>query len=542
LPDEEQDAALAEAARQEGEAMKTEAPEPTPQERAEFAKWFVETAPNFAEWLRTAEDGSPAWMEDRAVTRPAVITNFREEPPPPGTKGRPVLVGLTLAEIAADLNRLTRGWPRRVGKLLFDVTGAYKPRWLENVDELFAWIGGQRPVKWASGAGMPTKAEFLAHLRAAARAYEAVETLPHWPRLPDHLYLHPAPTGGDGGALDALLARFCPATATDRALLKAALLTPCWGGRPGARPMFLIEAEDDDGEGGRGVGKSTVAKAVGWQYGGHFDARPGEDFGRLMNRLLSTDALAQRVALLDNVKTLRFSWADLEGLITNDTINGYRLYVGDGRRPNTLTWFVTLNGASLSKDLAQRSVIIRLKRPAYAGAWEDEAKGFIEANRWAIFGDILALLRGKKAELGNFTRWSSWEKEVLACVPDPVACQKLLAERRAAVDADQEEADLVRGAFVAALTAVHHDPEKAVVFIPSAQAAQIVNEATGEVRPTQRATVFLKTLAIPELRKGNGVDGSRGWRWIGRESEPGQAAVPFDSVARAVTAGLGATS
>src|SRR5437016_12783758 len=95
------------------------------------------------------------------------------------------------------------------------------------------------------------------------------------------------------------------------------------------------------GGGGRGVGKSTTAQALAGVAGGHFDVRPNEDIDKIMTRLLSPLALETRVAMLDNVKTLRFSWADLEALITTDVISGRQLYDGEGRRPNTLTWVVT---------------------------------------------------------------------------------------------------------------------------------------------------------------------------------------------------------
>ncbi len=138
-------------------------------------------------------------------------------------------------------------------------------------------------------------------------------------------------------------------------------LSAFWGGPPGQRPAYLIESVDDDGKGGRGVGKSKLAQAVAALAGGHIDARPGEDIDKLMTRLLSAAALDRRVALLDNVKTLRFSWADLEALITADVISGRALYVGEGRRLNTLLWIITLNQASLSRDMAQRVVPVRLK-------------------------------------------------------------------------------------------------------------------------------------------------------------------------------------
>ncbi len=93
---------------------------------------------------------------------------------------------------------------------------------------------------------------------------------------------------------------------------------------------------------------------------------PQEDIGTIKTRFLSPEAAGKRIATLDNLKTPRFSWAEFENLITADTINGKRMYVGDGSRPNFITWTITLNGASLSTDMAQRVVEIRLREPTYS--------------------------------------------------------------------------------------------------------------------------------------------------------------------------------
>lgn len=529
---EEERARLVEAARDEATEMLKGRPEP----KREALTAFPET-PDLEAWVAelAANSRRPEAVENYALTLP-------------GTKGRTDRLkkaGRTLPAIAADLARLTRadfggeGWPRRVGDLLFDAGADLEPVWLPTVEALFAWLGRFVPVRWASLDDAPTKAEFAAYLRMSVRSYEAVEALPHYPPLPRHYYAHPEPAGGDGEALDELVERFCPATPTDAALIRAAFLTPFWGGEPGSRPAYLIESADDgDGGGGRGTGKTTLAKAVARVAGGHIDLRPGEDLGRMMSRLLTPGSLTRRVALLDNVKTLRFSWADLEGLITNDSINGYQLYVGDARRPNTLTWLLTLNGANLSKDLAQRCVIVRLRRPPNDPAWEKDTWAFIDANRWAIIGDALAALRAEGAPLAGYSRWSLWEEGVLSRCPDPDGCRKVIAERAAEVDGDAEEAALVREAFVTALKARGYDPESEVVFVPSADAAAIVNAATGESRPTQRATTYLLTLAIRELRKSNATDGARGWRWTPKGAESGAPAVRLRSGAEVADAKL----
>jgi hypothetical protein len=307
----------------------------------------------------------------RPITADPLFANFAaKEVADDAGKAKTVRVGKTPTEIRQSLTRVVGDWPKRVGKLLF-VAEDYEASWLEQTDDLFAWVRAQleEPVQWFGGPDKVTKAEFHAHLQQAAEAYEAVELLPHEPPMPGHFYLHPLPGGGDGKALEALVGRFSPATDADRGLIHAAFLTPFWGGRPGSRPAFLIESEDDDGQGGRGTGKTTLAEMVAELAGGHFDARPSEDIDKIMTRLLWPAGLGRRVGLLDNVKTLRFSWSDLEGLITTNTISGRQLYVGEGRRPNTLTWFITLNNANLSKDMAQRCVIIRVRRPTYDASW-----------------------------------------------------------------------------------------------------------------------------------------------------------------------------
>src|SRR5262249_38538861 len=144
-----------------------------------------------------------------------------------------------------------------------------------------------------------------------------------------------------------------------------------------------------------------------------------------------------------NVKTLRFSWSELEALVTADVISGRRLYVGEGRRPNTLLWFITLNKASLSKDMAQRCVIIRVKRPPRDPNWEAETWQLIDANRWAIVGDVLAELQRPVGRLERYSRWSAWEQAVLSRVAEPAEAQRVIEERQEAVDGDQAEADLV---------------------------------------------------------------------------------------------------
>jgi hypothetical protein len=447
-----------------------------------------------------------------------------------GEKTGVVKIGRSAEAIVRELHALTRGWPKRVGDRLFTVEDQDRLTWHDTCESLFAWIGRQYPgsqanaIRWAQGEDKISRAVFMAHVQQTAEYFDAVESMPHFPPQPRIYYCHPQLPDATGEALRAFLDRFCPATDADYSLLMAAALTTVWGGSPGQRPAFLVESDGDDNQGGRGVGKSKFAQAMSVLAGGHIDARPQEDIDKLMTRLLSPTAMDRRIALLDNVKTLRFSWSDLEALVTTDVISGRALYVGEGRRLNNLLWFMTLNGASLSRDMAQRCVPIRLKRPMHDPSWEAETFRLIAERRWEIIADCVAELKRDARPLDRYSRWSAWESAVLSRVPEPAEAQQVIAERQAAMDDDQAEAGLVRDGLVTLLRDRGHDPETEAVWIGAAQAAAVVNEALGEHYPTNKAGTYLRTLAIVELRRSDRGHG-RGWVWRGARASAAAAAV-----------------
>ena len=104
---------------------------------------------------------------------------------------------------------------------------------------------------------------------------------------------------------------------------------------------------------------------------------------------------------MDNVKTFRLSSADLESLVTSPNINGHRLYHGQAGVPNYYTLFITLNGASLSKDFAQRVIPIRLARPTHRGGWEAEVDAFLAAQRERLLADLVGVLGRHEGNAGN---------------------------------------------------------------------------------------------------------------------------------------------
>jgi hypothetical protein len=459
-----------------------------------------------------------------------ILANYRTEAEGEGEDAKQRQVFLSAETIAAALSDVTDGWPKRVGGTLFAPADEGRPLYLEDTAALFAWAGrqvsdgGDSRLFWAKGPGAVSQEQFLAHLQQTAECFDAVEAHPHQPAMPRTYYLHPPLQGGDGTALAELLARFSPAGPVDRDLIKAFFLSLVWGGPCGQRPAWVITSDEDGGpRRGRGTGKTSLARMAAALVGGYLEIRHTEAWPALVKRLLSPAARDKRLMLLDNLKSFKLSWSDLEGAVTADVVSGHQLYAGEGRRPNTLTWVLTLNGAALSEDLAQRAVFVRVSRPAYAPAWEAETRALVEGNRWAILGDLVAeLRRGGRLEAVR-TRWGAWEAEVLACVADPAACQAAILERQAEADDDRQEAALVREELVRWLAKARLDPEKDVVFIPSRLAAEAVNEALGERRPTNRAMTFFNNLGIAEVspsRRGQ----ERGCVWTGSQAAQGRVA------------------
>ena len=83
----------------------------------------------------------------------------------------------------------------------------------------------------------------MAEMVRTARAYRAIEIMPHSPKIEGHYYACQFPKPGDGKTLEKLLDRVSPATPIDRDFLCAAFVTPMWGGPCGARPAFVVTSD-----------------------------------------------------------------------------------------------------------------------------------------------------------------------------------------------------------------------------------------------------------------------------------------------------------
>ena len=223
-----------------------------------------------------------------------------------------------------------------------------------------------------------------------------------------------------------------------------------------------------------------------------------------------------RAVRIDNVKSLKLSWADLESMATAPTISGRQMYVGEGSRPNTLTWIMTLNGISLSTDMAQRSVVIKLVRPTYGDAWMNETLAFIENNREQIIADIIGFLQIEETtRLKKYTRWAAWENAILGRMANAEEVQAVILQRAGAADTELEEAEEVEAFFREKLEQLFLGLETYRVHIPRKIAAEWYREYTNDKHKTTTACSkllsqfceegrFSEIFINPSNRKGRG--------------------------------------
>jgi len=426
------------------------------------------------------------------------------------------IIPIEMAVILEHINREMGGWPRRLNDALFIDDKQGGVCWLQKPASLFGWLSRERGViPWHRARGCVSKEEVFAETQRTAERYEAIEYFPHEPRIPDHYYTCEAPLAGDGKRLEELVAYFCPETEVDRDLIRVAFATPLWGGPSGCRPAFMFTATK-----GRGRGKSKLAQYIAYLWGGYIDISPNEEADKIKTRLLTPSALSLRVAVLDNVKTNRFSWGELEALITSPVISGKRMYEGNASRPNLLTWLITLNGASLSTDLAQRVVEVRLADPTYNGTWEERLRSFIDTHRQAIIGDLLAFLRSAPKPIKTATRWAAWERDVLSRVANPEVSLAVIMSRREQMDVEKEEGEIIEDYFSSRLRSLEYDPERDDVFIFSDIASRWFNAATNDNRKVAGVTRTLRQLhdegrTTRILPSRAGGTGERGVRWVG---------------------------
>ena len=431
-----------------------------------------------------------------------------------------ITVPRSMSDIITDIERRTGNWPRRIDNVLFVDDPKHGLGWFDRqkTSGMFGWLRRRFRVQWAKGGSLVAQGELFAEIERTAQRYESIEILPHEPPLPNVYYSGTRPRPGDGSHLRKLLDRFRPQTTVDRDLIQAAFMTPFWGALPGCRPAFAITSDE-----GRGVGKSKVPESIGYLCGGHIDVSAGEDIEALKTRMLTPSARTKRIALLDNVKSLKFSWAELEAMITSPVISGRQLYIGEGQRPNHLTWFLTLNGISLGTDMAQRTIVVKVSRGKNNGPWWEDTRRFIDEHRDQIIGDIIAALKAEPFPLDEYSRWASWEMHVLCRLPEPGEAQRVILERQGEANTEADEADIIEDYFSTQLERLGYAAESECVRIPVAIVARWYGWASGEQARTAAVTRRLKQMAdegqLKRLAPDAGRTYGRCFVWTGQHAD-----------------------
>lgn len=428
---------------------------------------------------------------------------------------------LNMTELVAQVRNLNSDWPRVCDGQLFVPDSHSGVRWIDKPAQLIAYLTESlhNPPKFNRGAGFIQESVLFEHLKVCQQRYEAIEFAPHEPGFENRYYACNDIEPGDGQHLQWILDRFEPETAIDGDLIKAFLATTIWGGDGGARPCFAITAPD------RGAGKSTLVRIAGELTGGLIDIAANENIDTLKARLLSAEGRRKRVAVMDNAKSRKLSSPEFESLITAAVISGRQNYVGEGSRPNSITWCITMNGLALSRDMAQRSVIIQLAIPRYDGLWQETTMNYVREHRNAILGDLIAFLRGPQNKLRKYTRWGSWERYVLRLLPDPSQAQSVIVERQGGADVDDEETALISEHFAKNLQSLGYATETDSILIPSRVATQWYTEAIGsrDLTQTKAARDLNQKIdagMLPSLHHMRRNDLGRGWIWSRRSGLP----------------------
>jgi hypothetical protein len=506
--------------------------------------------PNFKHprgWLRDAESPHAPKQPRTSFT----VTSLTTSPPPPPplviAPGRPARmvniqnfarrskengeetrVGITPQQILREILAATGGWPKACDEKLFVPGPDHTPIWLPDATAFFSWLAGYLGlaggmIEWGRCEGMIPKAEFFAFVVGQVDQYQDVQTYPHFPPRSGTYYLHPEIGAGGTGAFDELLDQLRPATDADRALVRAFFLTLAWGGRLGGRPIFIFEAATEDGRPGQGAGKSTAAMLGGKLFGGYLNiSLATADDMQVQTRLLSKHGRRSRLVVFDNLKGTRVSNSLIESYVTADIISGRQLWQGEGTRPNNLTWTITANQPSLSRDFVGRAYPVRVTPPTYTPAWTARIDALIAEHRWAIIGDIIAELRADPvARLadGEWSRWPEWEHEVLCRVCDPRPLAEVVAHRRQELDDDNGTALLVRESLAEFIKMKRGglDPETLHLILSSTALA----EGLGKLCPHGANPIVVgrwaNTLTVPGLRRGRDMR-RKYWVWRGSDA------------------------
>jgi len=254
------------------------------------------------------------------------------------------------------------------------------------------------------------------------------------------------------------------------------LMLPMIGLRP--KPLYVVEAPPS----GQRSGKSLLANGIGCIINGYEQSSTskGTTEEELEKRITSALRAGDLYNVLDNVS----HHVSSDALAMLITCARWRSRVLGQTRVidivNRGTWVLTLNGGSFSRDIAKRTILIRLDVRRLTGLSPDrrvfsiaDLPGFLILNRGRIIQATLILIRswvaagcpnatGLVGMRGGFERWIS---TVAACVTHA----GFGGLREAILSADDRDADLYDDRMLVA----HWTETFGMQWIPASQAATL---------------------------------------------------------------------
>lgn len=383
---------------------------------------------------------TPEMMEADTTRLEALVSKYQ-------CHEEPFEVHISIAEVRASVQKAMKGWPMRVklGFLFIDNSSG-QVRLIDTPAKFSTVLKEYATVRFAvgrddRGANYVTMEELFCSFCGSeyVRCWEAVERFPYEPPLTGHYITWRAPEfyRPDGSYFLQFLKMFDNINdPVSRAIYAAAVCTLFWGGDYGKRPCFVHNAKRP--RSGKSTAAFSAAELAGNALVVNLDRRSQE---RLKERWLSDEGLEKRVGVVDNVKGTLNSEL-MEELVTIPYISGKVLGVGEGSRPNVITYFITANNVKLSPDFARRCFYAEFNSPDTNVSWEIELSKFVKAHAAKVVEDILWILRKPVAAFDPEHRikeegFGLWCSQVLARVVEFLPAEMVAGaagERLSAID------------------------------------------------------------------------------------------------------------
>ena len=483
-------------------------------------------------------EGQVSALELAKISNATPFSNYEIEE---GANGKEITIAVPLQSLIKQVHRRLLGFPASSGGVLFDYDrDTSRIHRMYNHPALFAWMGCkmQQTIDWASTRGMVSKGELFEGLRLQAKGYAATSPAPHYPTRSDIFYFHrdlPPPTH-DSRYFNQFCEAFAPSTPLDAILIKV-FVASCLFWRKGVhRPMWVIDSDC-----GQGVGKTTLATTVACLIGGYSDdhqspitIQPSEfkgDIAEVKKQLVTQEAACRRILLIDNV-VHDLNCEHLASMATATTIMGRPPYSKEMlSRLNDLTFVITTNSGTVSRDIATRSYHLKLTRPEDYSGWGDRMTKFLDEYRFQILADCIRAMQQPTGFAGQMqTRHQAWEQEVLMPIAaDEDAYNAIVKEnmaRQAKADSEEDEAQELRDKLMSGLRMIDFEIPQQFCFITNAALVAIIDGGKRNVTLRKLRTASL-TGMIAELshdwaggrwpRRG----GRRGMAWNLIKKEPG---------------------